>query len=59
VLFKRQTPESLQQALVEARKITWDYEAIRHHAIHHFSEEVFFSQVNHVIDQQIKQVHRP
>ncbi|MUH00040.1 glycosyltransferase [Scytonema sp. UIC 10036] len=51
VFFKRQTPDSLQTALLEARDIYWDYEKIRNHAVTHFSEEAFFSKVEQVIDQ--------
>ncbi|WP_017316832.1 glycosyltransferase [Mastigocladopsis repens] len=51
VFFKRQTPESLQAALLEAREIYWDYENIRNHAVANFSEEAFFSKVEEVIEQ--------
>lgn len=55
VFFKRQTPESLQSALLEASQITWDYQQIRNHALSNFSEEVFFRKV----DQVIEKVCRP
>ncbi len=51
VFFKRQTPESLQAALLEAKEIHWDYEDIRNHAVANFSEEAFFSKVEQVVDQ--------
>lgn len=51
VFFKRQTPDSLQTALLEAREIYWNYENIRNHAVANFSEEAFFSKVEQVIDQ--------
>lgn len=51
VFFNRQTPEALQAAVLAAKKIVWDYEKIRHHAISHFSEEVFFSKVAEVIKE--------
>lgn len=51
VFFKRQTPESLQAALLEAREIYWDYENIRNHAVANFSEEAFFKKVEQVIEQ--------
>ncbi|MBF2066715.1 MAG: glycosyltransferase [Calothrix sp. C42_A2020_038] len=51
VLFKRQTPESLQAALLESREIYWDYDDIREHAVSNFSEQAFFSKVEKVIDQ--------
>ncbi|NJS16797.1 MAG: glycosyltransferase family 4 protein, partial [Nostocaceae cyanobacterium CSU_2_110] len=51
VFFKRQTPDSLQTALLEAREIYWNYDNIRNHAVANFSEEAFFSKVEQVIDQ--------
>lgn len=45
VFFKRQTPEALQTALLSAETISWDYTAIREHAVSHFSERVFFEKV--------------
>lgn len=45
VFFKRQTPEALQLALQAAEKTSWDYTAIREHAVSHFSEQVFFEKV--------------
>jgi glycosyltransferase involved in cell wall biosynthesis len=51
VFFKRQTPEALQVALLEARKIPWDYSEIRNHALSHFSEKVFFSKTKQIIEE--------
>ncbi|MBD2384412.1 glycosyltransferase [Cylindrospermum sp. FACHB-282] len=51
VFFKRQTPESLQAALLESREITWNYENIRNHAVTNFSELAFFSKVEKIIYQ--------
>ncbi|WP_089093929.1 glycosyltransferase [Nodularia sp. NIES-3585] len=51
VLFKRQTPESIQSALLESGGIIWDYETIRNHAVNNFSEPVFFSKVEQLIEQ--------
>ncbi|MCX7594005.1 MAG: glycosyltransferase [Fischerella sp.] len=51
VFFKRQTPESIQSALLEAREITWDYDYIRNYAVSNFSEQAFFSKVEQVINQ--------
>lgn len=51
VFFKRQTPEAIHSALLEASKIAWDYKKIREHALSHFSEEVFFKQVEQEIDR--------
>jgi len=49
VLFKRQTPEALQAAILDANEIDWNYEKIRAHALDHFSEEAFFSKVQKVM----------
>lgn len=51
VFFKRQTPESLLSALLEASETPWNYNNIRHHAVTNFSESAFFSKVDQVIDQ--------
>jgi len=51
VFFKRQTPESLLAALLEAKDIYWDYTNIRNHAVKNFSENAFFSKVEQVIDE--------
>ncbi|MFN5953134.1 MAG: glycosyltransferase [Dolichospermum sp.] len=51
VFFQRQTPCSLQAALIEAGGISWDYENIRHHAVSKFSEQSFFGKVERIIDQ--------
>uniref|UniRef100_A0A832H5P3 Glycosyltransferase family 4 protein n=1 Tax=Oscillatoriales cyanobacterium SpSt-402 TaxID=2282168 RepID=A0A832H5P3_9CYAN len=50
MFFKRQTPESLQSALLEATKVSWNYQQIREHAVNHFSENAFFSKVEQVLD---------
>jgi glycosyltransferase involved in cell wall biosynthesis len=52
LLYPRQTPESLQSALLRGRTIAWEYEDIRDHAIQHFSETVFFQQVDRLITSQ-------
>ena len=51
VFFKRQTPEAIQSALLEASVIAWDYKQIRDHALSQFSEEVFFEKVEKVIEE--------
>ncbi|MCL6435291.1 MAG: glycosyltransferase [Leptolyngbyaceae cyanobacterium HOT.MB2.61] len=48
ILFNRQTPESLQAALLKANKISWNHRKIREHALRHFSEEAFFRKVDQV-----------
>lgn len=50
VFFKKQTPCSLQTALLEAKRISWDYYKIHHHAITNFSESAFFNKVSKIID---------
>ena len=50
VLFKRQTPDALQAALLDARDIDWDYGKIRDHALTQFSEAAFFSRVDKVVE---------
>ncbi|MEM6450982.1 MAG: glycosyltransferase [Cyanobacteria bacterium P01_D01_bin.105] len=57
VFFDRQSPESIQAAVTAATKIKWDYAAIRAHAVNHFSETVFFEQVEETIEQVLKQRH--
>lgn len=51
VLFKSQTPEALQAALLEAQETRWDYQKIRHHALSNFSEEVFFGKIKKLIEE--------
>ena len=51
VFFKRQTPDALQTALQDARKIAWDYGKIRNHALTQFSEEAFFGRVERVMSE--------
>jgi len=51
IFFSRQTPEALQAALLEASQIPWNYAEIRNHAISQFSEAVFFSKVDQVIEE--------
>jgi len=53
VFFTRQTPDSLQTALLEGQEISWNYAKIHHHAIKNFSEQAFFSKVDHLIYQTI------
>ncbi|NEO02936.1 MAG: glycosyltransferase family 4 protein, partial [Moorea sp. SIO3I7] len=54
VFFKRQTPEALQAALLEAREIPWNYAKIRDHALSHFTEDVFFNTVGQIIDKTVR-----
>ncbi|MGA7937031.1 MAG: glycosyltransferase [Kovacikia sp.] len=52
VFFQRQTPDSLQSALLKSLEFSWDYQQIRDHAVQRFSESVFFERVDHLIQQQ-------
>ncbi|MBW4418231.1 MAG: glycosyltransferase [Myxacorys californica WJT36-NPBG1] len=56
VFFNRQTPESLQMALLRSQNIQWNYSKIREHAITQFSEETFFVKVNQVMQQVYQQL---
>lgn len=49
VFFNRQTPDSLQTALLASTGITWNYENIRNHAVNNFSEQAFFNKVEEII----------
>lgn len=49
VFFHRQTPEAIQNALLAANQINWNYRTIRDHAMNEFSEQVFFQKIEQVI----------
>ncbi|MEG3439692.1 glycosyltransferase [Pannus brasiliensis CCIBt3594] len=51
ILFKPQTPSGLIEALVESRKISWNYSRIRERAIENFSEQVFLEKIAKLIRQ--------
>ncbi|MDJ0797081.1 MAG: glycosyltransferase [Calothrix sp. MO_167.B12] len=51
VLFNRQTPDSLQNALLKGREINWNYQQIRNHAVTNFSEATFFHKIERVIEK--------
>ena len=51
LFFRRQAPESLQAALIKGQSIDWDYAKIRDHAVDHFSEKAFFTQVDKVMEK--------
>jgi glycosyltransferase involved in cell wall biosynthesis len=57
IFFKEQTPDALKSALLEARKISWDYEQIRSHAISNFSRSVFFNQIEQVMEEVCSHIH--
>lgn len=51
LFFHRQSPEALQEALLKANDIQWNYEQIREHVYKNFTEAVFFSKVAGVIQE--------
>jgi glycosyltransferase involved in cell wall biosynthesis len=57
ILFKPQTPEALQAALLDSRRKKWDNEKIKNHALNNFSEPVFFQQVKEAIAQLCREAN--
>lgn len=55
VFFARQSPEAVQAAVTQAGQIRWDYSEIRKHALSHFSEATFFSQVDCLLERVLSQ----
>jgi glycosyltransferase involved in cell wall biosynthesis len=55
LFFDRQSPEAIQAAVTQAAQINWDYAEIRDHALSHFSETVFFEQVEQTIRWALSQ----
>ncbi len=53
LFFNPQTPEALQQEVLNAREISWNYAEIRQHALNHFTETVFFNKVERLIRQEL------
>ena len=51
ILFSPQSPDALQGAIKQLESQSWDYAAIRSHAVNNFSESVFFRQVADVIQE--------
>jgi glycosyltransferase involved in cell wall biosynthesis len=56
VFFYRQSPDAIQNALLAAKEIQWDYSKIRHHALSHFSEQAFFSKVEQAIADTVSSI---
>lgn len=54
ILFNRQSPEAVQSAVIQATQTQWNYSDIREHALSHFSEDVFFKQVEQMIEQVLR-----
>lgn len=51
IFFNQQTPEALQDALLEANKISWNYRKIHNHVLSNFTEDVFFNKVEQVLEK--------
>jgi glycosyltransferase involved in cell wall biosynthesis len=51
LFFKEQTSESLQAALLEARRMNWDYAKIRDYALNNFSEKIFFKKIERILEE--------
>ena len=50
VFFDRQTPDAIRAAVVQASTIEWNHAMIRKHALDRFTKEVFFQQVEQLLD---------
>jgi glycosyltransferase involved in cell wall biosynthesis len=51
ILFKQQSPEALQEAVLKVERQPWDYHQIRTHAVNNFSEAVFFDRVKKTLEE--------
>ncbi|NJN32304.1 MAG: glycosyltransferase family 4 protein [Synechococcales cyanobacterium RM1_1_8] len=51
LFFNRQSPESLVSALMASKGMDWNYEAIRSHALEHFSKAAFFTNIDQVMER--------
>lgn len=51
LLFQRQSPDSLQNALLKFGQIQWNYKDIRNHVLGNFSKEAFFRKIDLVMEQ--------
>jgi glycosyltransferase involved in cell wall biosynthesis len=49
LFFEQQHPESLQQVLLQAETIDWDYAVIREYALSKFSQAVFFNKIDTIL----------
>lgn len=59
VFFNRQSPEAVQAAVIQATHTRWNYHYIREHALRHFSERVFFDQIETLIEQVMSTPQHP
>lgn len=53
VSFERQTPDSVQAALLEAQTYDWDYRRIHQHAIDNFTETAFFRKLDRFLEHTL------
>jgi glycosyltransferase involved in cell wall biosynthesis len=51
ILFKHQSPEALQEAVLKVERQQWNYHEIRAHAVNNFSEAVFFDRVKKTLEE--------
>ncbi|HEY9662348.1 MAG TPA: glycosyltransferase [Allocoleopsis sp.] len=51
LFFRQQSPDALQNALLKASKMEWNYAHIRDYALSRFTETVFFERVDRLLDQ--------
>jgi len=59
IFFNRQSPGAIQSAVTQSTQVRWNYHEIRNHAISHFSEAVFFEQVEQMIGDVFSQQKQP
>ncbi len=62
LFFPEQSSYAIQSAILAAQNIVWDYERIRRHALSHFSQAVFFNQIDQVLadfNPHIKPAKKP
>ena len=50
VFFERQTPDSVQAALLKAQSYDWDYHRIHQHAIDNFTQAAFFRKLDEFLN---------
>ena len=50
VFFERQTPDSVQAALLKAQTYDWDYHRILQHAIDNFTQAAFFRKLDEFLN---------
>jgi glycosyltransferase involved in cell wall biosynthesis len=55
LFFKRQTPDSVQSALLESQHYDWNYHRIHQHAIDNFTEGAFFRKVDNFLQHTLSE----